>query len=127
MIGMLSSQTECRIEGLEPTQLYIRILGSILIDRIRFPDNNDPSNEAGMGKLHQIGKVIIRVYPNDHLPPHFHVIAPDDEALIEIDSLAVLAGSIGKAHRRAVMAWATDNRRIIVAEWNRINPRFAIA
>jgi Domain of unknown function (DUF4160) len=57
---------------------------------------------GNVGKLHQIGKVIITVYANDHLPPHFHVIAPDFEALIEIETLAVMAGSLG---RRAVMAW----------------------
>jgi len=45
-----------------------------------------------MGRLHQIGKLIIRVYANDHLPPHFHAISPDFEALIEIATLTVLAG-----------------------------------
>lgn len=41
-----------------------------------------------MGKLHQTGSVIVRVYPNDHLPPHFHIVSPDEEALIEIETLA---------------------------------------
>lgn len=27
-----------------------------------------------MGKLVQIGNIIIRVYANDHLPPHFHIV-----------------------------------------------------
>ena len=79
---------------------------------------------GNMGKLHQIGKVIITVYANDHLPPHFHVIAPDFEALIEIETLAVMAGSLGRSSRRAVMAWVAANTATIKAEWNRINPRF---
>jgi len=77
-----------------------------------------------MGKLHQIGKVIITVYANDHLPPHFHVIAPDFEALIEIETLAVMTGSLGRSSHRAVMAWVAANTATIKAEWNRINPRF---
>lgn len=77
-----------------------------------------------MAKLHQIGKVIITIYANDHLPPHFHVIAPDFEALIEIETLAVLAGSLGRSSRKAVMTWVAANLATIRAEWNRINPRF---
>jgi hypothetical protein len=80
-----------------------------------------------VGKLHQIGKVIIRVYANDHLPPHFHAIAPDFEALIEIETLAIMRGALSRQAERSVMAWASANRRIIVAEWNRVNSRFPIA
>jgi hypothetical protein len=79
-----------------------------------------------MGKLHQIGKVFIRVYANDHLPPHFHIVAPDFEALIEIETNAVLAGELPKKGR-AAMDWAIANKALIAAEWNRINPRFPIA
>jgi len=77
--------------------------------------------------LHQVGKLIIRVYANDHLPPHFHAITPDLEALIEIKTLAVLRGHLSPQATRTVMSWATRNRATIVAEWNRINPRFPIA
>lgn len=76
-----------------------------------------------MGKLHQIGKTIITVYPNDHLPPHFHAVSPDFEALIEIETLAVLKGGLGRS-RKVVLGWAADNLSAIKAEWNRINPRF---
>ena len=80
-----------------------------------------------MGKLHQIGKLIIRVYANDHLPPHFHAIAPDFEALIEIETLTIMRGRLSPQMQRAVMSWATRNRAAIAGEWNRINPRFPIA
>ena len=77
-----------------------------------------------MGKLHQVGNVIVRVYANDHLPPHFHVLAPDFEALVEIASLVVVRGSVeGQSGKRA-LAWAVENKALIAAEWNRINPRF---
>lgn len=80
-----------------------------------------------MGKLHTIGKIIIRVYANDHLPPHFHAVHPDFEALIEIETLVILRGSLSVQATKAVMAWAAENRAVIAAEWNRINPRFPIA
>lgn len=80
-----------------------------------------------MGKLHTIGKIIIRVYANDHLPPHFHAVHPDFEALIEIETLVILRGSLSAQATKVVMAWASENRAMIAAEWNRINPRFPIA
>jgi hypothetical protein len=78
-----------------------------------------------MGKLYQLGNIIITVYANDHLPPHFHAIAPDFEALIEIETLSVRAGSLGRS-RRVVLDWAAENVAVIKAEWNRINPRFPV-
>lgn len=79
-----------------------------------------------MGKLHEIGNIVIRVYANDHLPPHFHVISPDFQALVEIETLAVLAGSLEGRARKSVMEWVSQNRNVIKAEWNRINPKFPI-
>lgn len=80
-----------------------------------------------MGKLHQIGAIKIVVFPNDHLPPHFHVLSPDHEALIEIATLRTMAGFLPGKMEREVMAWAAENRAGIAAEWNRINARFPIA
>ncbi|MBN8960592.1 MAG: DUF4160 domain-containing protein [Rhizobiales bacterium] len=79
-----------------------------------------------MGKLHQIGNIIIRVYANDHLPAHFHVIAPDFQALVEIETLAVLAGSLEGKARKVALTWASENIATIKNEWNRINPRFPV-
>jgi hypothetical protein len=78
-----------------------------------------------MGKIHAVGKVVIRVYANDHLPPHFHVISPAAEALLTISPLAVIRGELPKGASGAkALQWAKDNIAVIVAEWNRINPRF---
>jgi hypothetical protein len=79
-----------------------------------------------MGRLRTIGKIIITVYANDHLPPHFHVVHPDFEALIEIETFAFYAGSLPPPARRTVMEWAQKNLSIIKTEWNRINPRFPV-
>ncbi|WP_413992955.1 DUF4160 domain-containing protein [Labrys okinawensis] len=78
-----------------------------------------------MGKLYQIGNIIIRVYANDHLPPHFHIVAPDFQALVEIETKRMLKGSI-KSSRKEIEAWVSANIETIRAEWNRINPRFPI-
>lgn len=80
-----------------------------------------------MGKIHQFGKVVITVYANDHLPPHFHILTPDHEALVEIATLTILAGHLPSKVAKPALAWAAANLEVIIAEWNRVNPRFPIA
>lgn len=78
-----------------------------------------------MGSLCRLGNVVIRVYANDHLPPHFHVVAPDTEALVLIETLSVFRGTMPSgATGRRVMKWISESRDLIAAEWNRTNPRF---
>jgi len=80
-----------------------------------------------MAKLHQVGNTKVRVNANDHLPPHFHVASPDAEALVSLETIMVLRGDIDRSNGRTALAWAAVNRAALVAEWNRINPRFPTA
>jgi hypothetical protein len=78
-----------------------------------------------MGRIHTIGNIRLWVYANDHLPPHFHVLSPDAEAIVEIATFEVLAGALPRgANADEAMEWARQNRDQIIAEWNRVNPRF---
>jgi hypothetical protein len=77
-----------------------------------------------MGKLHTIGRTEIRVYANDHLPPHFHIVHPDYEALIVIEDFSIYAGALKGPGGKAGLAWAKANVAAITAEWNRINPKW---
>ncbi|NTF99079.1 DUF4160 domain-containing protein [Agrobacterium rhizogenes] len=80
-----------------------------------------------MGKLIQIGNIIIRVYANDHLPPHFHILTPDADALVDIATLEILRGKLSRKAQDTALEWAAQNKATIAAEWNRTNPRFPIA
>ena len=66
------------------------------------------------------------IYPNDHRPAHFHVVAPDFKAMVEIDTLSLIRGTIPARNRRAVMDWAEQHRAEIIAAWNLLNPDLAI-
>ena len=59
---------------------------------IRFSDYILSKGERQLAKVHTIGKTEIRVYANDHLPPHFHIVNPDFEALIVIEDFSTYAG-----------------------------------
>jgi hypothetical protein len=60
-------------------------------------------------------------------PPHFHIISPDAEALIEIETFELYTGEVpqGKSARKA-MEWAQENVDLLRATWNQLNPRFLI-
>jgi len=76
-----------------------------------------------MGRVHTIGKVVIWVYANDHPPPHFHILSPDAEALIEIETFDLYAGEIPRgASARKLMEWARANVDQLRAAWNALNP-----
>ena len=77
-----------------------------------------------MGKLAMFGKVAVVVRNRDHRPPHFHIIGPDFEAQVGIDPLVILRGSMTKAVWVQVQAWAIENRALLIAEWNRVNPLY---
>jgi len=44
--------------------------------------------------------IIIRIFFNDHQPPHFHAVYGEHETLIEIETLAVYRGELP---RRALL------------------------
>lgn len=75
-----------------------------------------------MGKIVSFGKVWVIVHSRDHAPPHFHVKGPEVNALVRIDPITVLRGSMPSDLWSEIAAWAMSNRHLLVAEWNRNNP-----
>ena len=61
--------------------------------------------------------IIIRMFYNDHAPPHFHAEYGEHEALIEIESLAVYAGSLPNRAIALVREWAALHRDELRQDW----------
>jgi hypothetical protein len=98
-----------------------------MIEPIRNSDHiSFINNGAVMGKLAMFGKVALVVRGRDHNPPHFHVVGPDFEALVGIDPVVILRGSMSKAVWVQVQMWCAENRAVLVAEWNRVNPQYPL-
>lgn len=47
-----------------------------------------------MPELCRFYGIVIRMYFDDHLPPHFHAIYGEDEALVSIETLALVEGRL---------------------------------
>jgi hypothetical protein len=74
-----------------------------------------------MPTLVKLGRVQIRMFADDHAPPHFHIWTPDDEALVLIEDLVVSRGILRKQDLEVAMAWARDNIDLLQEYWIKLN------
>ena len=72
-----------------------------------------------MPELSRFYGIIIRMHFGDHAPPHFHALYGDHEALVGIDSLAILKGELPPRARGLVVEWASLHQADLRAAWNR--------
>ena len=63
------------------------------------------------------------MYADDHRPPHFHIVGPDFQVLVEIGDLAIIAGAARRRDIMAAMGWAEQNRALLMAKWTELNER----
>ena len=50
--------------------------------------------------------ILIQMYFGDHVPPHFHALYAEFEALIDIQTLDVIRGELPNRAMALVMEWA---------------------
>lgn len=78
-----------------------------------------------MPELVRLTSCRICVYADDHVPPHFHVLGPGWDAMVEMASLRVMRGSGPQTALNEAIGWARkpDNLYRLTAEWRRLNER----
>ena len=64
--------------------------------------------------------ISIRMYFDDHNPPHFHAIYGDAEVQVGMDPLALLRGRFPKRALGMVMEWAAMHQRELLENWDRL-------
>jgi Domain of unknown function (DUF4160) len=63
--------------------------------------------------------IVIRMYFDDHPPPHFHAAYQGFEAFVRIEDGEVIHGSLPKKAARIVRQWALDHYDELMANWLR--------
>ena len=76
-----------------------------------------------MPTLKRFGVVSIRMYADDHRPPHFHIVAPDFEVLVSLSDLTVIAGEARTNDLAEALAWAKLHREALALKWIELNER----
>lgn len=72
-----------------------------------------------MPELSRFYGVRIKMYFDDHPPPHFHAEYAEEQALISIGTLAVIAGSLPSRALGLVVEWASMHREELREAWER--------
>ena len=72
-----------------------------------------------MPRISEFFGIIIYMYYNDHLPPHFHAEYGEHEAIYEIDTLDVRHGSLPRRAHALVVEWASLHRSELRDDWER--------
>jgi hypothetical protein len=76
-----------------------------------------------MPTLQRFGAIAVRMYADDHAPPHFHIEAPDFEVLVRISDLTIYAGEARPAQIAEVLRWAELERGFLALKWAELNER----
>ena len=70
-----------------------------------------------MPKISRFYGILIQMYFGDHVPPHFHALYAEFEALIDIQTLEVIRGSLPSRAMALVLEWAQQHREELRQDW----------
>ncbi len=70
-----------------------------------------------------IDGVKIEFFYNDHLPPHYHASIAEYEALISINSHAIIRGSLPKNKKKKILSWSQENEEVLMEIWESLRKK----
>jgi hypothetical protein len=62
--------------------------------------------------------IIIRMFFNEHAPPHFHAEYAEHQVIIEIKTLNVIEGKLPRRALELVLDWAELHQDALMVDWN---------
>jgi hypothetical protein len=72
-----------------------------------------------MPEISRFYGIVIKMFFDDHNPPHFHALYGEYEVLININSFAVFAGNLPPRALGLVIEWATQHQNELLLNWER--------
>jgi hypothetical protein len=72
-----------------------------------------------MPRISEFFGIVIRMYYNDHWPPHFHAEYGEHEAVYQIETIEVLRGELPRRAHALVVEWTTLHRGELMENWDR--------
>lgn len=72
-----------------------------------------------MPEISRFYGIVIKMFFDDHEPPHFHAEYGEYQALVSIDTLAVIAGKLPPRAQGLAAEWAALRREELREAWRR--------
>ena len=79
-----------------------------------------------MPTISQFYGITIRMYFDDHPPPHFHAYYGNDAAKIDIESLEITEGKLRRRTIGLIQEWAANHRDELRENWRRAEAHLAL-
>jgi len=76
-----------------------------------------------MPEIIRFARSVLRMYADDHRPPHFHIVGPDFAVVVDISSLEVISGEARAKDIAEALAWAEENQDALAWLWQKLNER----
>jgi len=76
-----------------------------------------------MPEISRFFGVVVKMFFDDHNPPHFHAEYGDSLALIDIRTLSVFSGRLPPRVTGFVIEWATLHQQELLADWEKARGR----
>ncbi|NET40301.1 MAG: DUF4160 domain-containing protein [Cyanothece sp. SIO1E1] len=73
-----------------------------------------------MPEISRFFGIVIRMYFNDHQPPHFHAEYGNHEGIFNIVDLNMLEGNLPRRVKALVLEWAFENRFRLMQNWEQM-------
>lgn len=72
-----------------------------------------------MPEISRFYGIVIKIYYDDHNPPHFHAEYGEFETLFEIRTLNKISGQLPNRATRLVKKWAIQNEDKLMEQWEK--------
>ena len=72
-----------------------------------------------MPELSRFYGIVIKMYYNDHNPPHFHAEYGASRMVVDVNTFAVIGGCLPPRATGLVMEWAAQHQEELQNAWQR--------
>lgn len=71
----------------------------------------------------RFARSVLRMYADDHRPPHFHIVGPDFAVMVDINTFEVISGDARSNDIAEALAWARENQVTLERLWQELSER----
>lgn len=70
-----------------------------------------------MPEISRFYGIVIKMFYNDHAPPHFHAEYGGNVMIVAIETLGVIAGRLPPRATGMVLEWASEHQAELLKTW----------
>lgn len=72
-----------------------------------------------MPEISRFFGIVIKMFYNDHEPPHFHAEYAGQKGRIDVENLVLFRGRLPRTQLQLVLGWAALHQEELRLNWNR--------